>query len=697
MKTSSAFHTSTVRFSLFVAACLGTAVLAADNYVIFEDDFDSDSDGPAALCMLLELEAAGQCKIIACGTCELHEDSTATMAATLHYFGRGDIPLGSYRDDLRPYDPDTTQLYDPSLFCETMAADQFNYGHRRRHRRDYPDAVEVYVKALNALPDGAKAKLILGGAHNNLRALLEDYPDVVRHRVSELHFMGGMCHPDDPETKWNRDSNLWSTRFDTKYIAENWPREIPVYIADVYLGLQVPFCRPALRKQLSDLHPAKRIHLLYRLGWDVPHGNALDLMSVITAVRGFTNLNGVDLILQRGTLEVNGQAGKDWGKHRFISSPDGPHTLLRRPLAGATAEKLADYIDDILLLRGGDAGDGVFRDEFVAERGSNKSETLQTRRGWIKAGDADSSTLIDASGPLHDEIARHVQFNGNSGTSPFNVQVKDFGSRDIRVRARVMVTQSDGYVGLCVRSDAADNARGLNLRIQPGRPGLRLYENDTSIATQTRTIGSATNWKLNQWYVIELEVQGTSLVGRLYDDDTEAKVVEEVQATLDSVAQRTFAGLIARDTHERADWFQSGVRQPRFRTRRPVTTSIGYPHRPIRFAILPRVRIIPEIGRHLADDSSHRQPYVSTDRPSFPGHLPGAGEALTLLEREGLVEFDRRGTARVCEFDLEDVRELFQAIRSGLPEEAGALARQHTTYWLSEFSQSQAFVRQSEE
>ena len=172
-------------------------------------------------------------------------------------------------------------------------------------------------------------------------------------------------------------------------------------------------------------------------------------------------------------------------------------------------------------------------------------------------------------------------------------------------------------------------------------------------------------------------------------------------------------------------------------------------------------------------------------------------EALRLLEREGLVEFDRRGTARVCEFDLEDVRELglmrmvlepaasrlaaerrpeagldaieenlralkrvsrlddvtrldldfhrllfvaagnkrlrlawenllsqfslvmrrfhesleqrvqtskvrdltirahtelFQAIRSGLPEEAEALARQHTTYWLSEFSLSKALA-----
>jgi DNA-binding GntR family transcriptional regulator len=177
-------------------------------------------------------------------------------------------------------------------------------------------------------------------------------------------------------------------------------------------------------------------------------------------------------------------------------------------------------------------------------------------------------------------------------------------------------------------------------------------------------------------------------------------------------------------------------------------------------------------------------------------------EALTLLEREGLVEFDRRGTARVCNFDLEDVRELglmrmvlepaasrlaaerrpeaglevivenlhalkavsrledvtrldldfhrlifaaagnkrlmrvwenllsqfslvmrlfheslerrvqtsnvrdmtirahtelLQAIRSGLPEEAEALTRQHTTYWLLEFSQSRAFAPQLKE
>jgi sialidase-1 len=558
---------SVVRYAAFFLPLLLFATLAwlptaaADvPYVIFEDDYDSDSDGPAALCMLLELEAAGECQIIACGTCELHEDSTATVAATLHYFGRGDIPLGSYRDDLRPYDPETTQLYDESMFCEFIAADEFNYGHTRRHRRDYPDAVEVYAAALNALPPGAKAKLILGGAHNNLRALLQDYPDLVRTRVSELHFMGGMIPPDAPEEQWHVDSNLRSTRIDTKYIAENWPPEIPVYIADTYLGLKVPFCRPEVRAQLSDLHPANRIHLLFRLGRQAPHGNALDLMSVLTAVRGLKNLNGVDLIEHRGTLQVNGQRGKDWGKHRFIASPDGPHTLLRRPPDDATAGKLADLIDQILLLRGGDAGDGVDRDEFVAERGNNRSETLQTHRGWIAAGAADSATLIDATGPLYDSAARYVQFNGNSSTAPYNVQVRDFGLKDVRVRARVMVTHPDGYAGLCVRSDAGENALGLNLRIQPGVRGLRLYDNDQPLR-HTPFQEPAHEFALNTWYTLDLQVHGDRLIGRLCSDENGRTVLEQIQVTLPSVGDRRHAGLIARGNGERASWFQQGVRQ----------------------------------------------------------------------------------------------------------------------------------------
>ncbi len=536
-------------------------------YVIFEDDFDSDSDGPAALCMLLELEAAGECKIIACGTSELHEDSTSTMAATLHYFGRGDIPLGSYRDDLWHYDPATTQLYDESLFCQYMAADTFNYGHTRRHRREYPDAIEVYAKALNALPPGAKARIIIAGGQTNLRTFLEQHPQLVRDRVSELHFMGGRCNPNEPETQWQRDSNISNTDpFAVKYIVENWPTGIPVYIVDSYLGYGVHSCRTDLREKLSDLHPAKRIFLLHRQPIDRPVAAALDLMSVITAVRGFTNINGADITKVRGTLEINDDSiSSYYGYHRFISSPDGPHTLLRRVRDTETAEKLADYIDDILLLRGGDAGDGVFRDDFVVPV-TVPSETLQ-RRGWTKAGAANSDTLIETGeyqqySDRYFEASQYVQFNGNSSTAPYNVQVKDFGSKDLRVRARVMVTQPDGYVGLCVRSDGGGaDALGLNLRIQPGSRGLRLYNNDSPMA-QTRTLEPAHEFAVNTWYTLDLQVKGDLLIGRLCWDYNGQTLFEQVEAKLPGIDDRRWAGLIARDKGERASWFQKGVRQP---------------------------------------------------------------------------------------------------------------------------------------
>ncbi|MFW6171137.1 MAG: hypothetical protein ACODAD_11650 [Planctomycetota bacterium] len=49
-------------------------------------------------------------------------------------------------------------------------------------------------------------------------------------------------------------------------------------------------------------------------------------------------------------------------------------------------------------------------------------------------------------------------------------------------------------------------------------------------------------------------------------------------------------------------------------------------------------------------------------------------------------------TSKVRDLNIRAHTELFEAIRSRLPEEAEALARLHTTYWLSEFSRSKAFA-----
>jgi len=54
-------------------------------------------------------------------------------------------------------------------------------------------------------------------------------------------------------------------------------------------------------------------------------------------------------------------------------------------------------------------------------------------------------------------------------------------------------------------------------------------------------------------------------------------------------------------------------------------------------------------------------------------------------------------TSSVRELTIRVHTELLQAIRSGLPEQADALARQHTTYWLAEFGQSKAFTPQPKE
>lgn len=185
------------------------------------------------------------------------------------------------------------------------------------------------------------------------------------------------------------------------------------------------------------------------------------------------------------------------------------------------------------------------------------SETLQHRHGWIKAGAADSNTVIETGeyrrySDRYYAESQFVQFNGNTSTAPYNVQVKDFGSKNLRVRARVMVPHPEGYIGLCVRSDAGKEAQGLNLRIRAGSPGLQLFLNDSPLA-QTRSHGPATPFALDNWFTLDLEVDGLRLAGRLYDDQDGRTLLEQVEFALPANAGHSHAGILARDKGERAD------------------------------------------------------------------------------------------------------------------------------------------------
>jgi hypothetical protein len=110
-----------------------------------------------------------------------------------------------------------------------------------------------------------------------------------------------------------------------------------------------------------------------------------------------------------------------------------------------------------------------------------------------------------------------------------------------------------GSLGLQVR------CRELAERDPNCSRGLRLYDNDSPLA-QTRTQGTATAFAIDRWYTLDLQVAGDRLVGRLYDDYDNRKLLEQVEFTLHGVDDHHHAGMIARDKGERTDWFQAGVR-----------------------------------------------------------------------------------------------------------------------------------------
>lgn len=80
--------------------------------------------------------------------------------------------------------------------------------------------------------------------------------------------------------------------------------------------------------------------------------------------------------------------------------------------------------------------------------------------------------------------------------------------------------------------------------------------------------------------------------------------------------------------------------------------------------VLPRTTVTASAIDHLREEIIADRLRAGEPLPEAKvGELLGVSrapvrEALTLLEREGLVTFDRRGTARVCDFGPDDVREL---------------------------------------
>ena len=235
-----------------------TAAIAAQGgpKIIFDTDMVSDYDDVGAIAALHAMADAGQCEILAMGSCSRGNSSVAAVEIFNAFYGRPDIPVGCSKDIGVVVVPQGHNPKGHQKYVDLAAA----YPEWVKHANsdDAPDATDVYRKALAAAPD--RSVIICSvGFLTNMRRLLESKPDahskldgraLVAKKVQCWYLMG--CrHPDQKE--YNIVGDVASARI----AIEKWPTPIIFsdwnYGTDVYSGRRVAETEYAFRNPVKDI------------------------------------------------------------------------------------------------------------------------------------------------------------------------------------------------------------------------------------------------------------------------------------------------------------------------------------------------------------------------------------------------------------------------------------------------------------
>ena len=172
--------------------------------VIYETDMCLDVDDVGALAVLHGLQNEGKVNLLAVCFNEVHPFGAAAIDAINTWYGRGDIPVGVYKDTL--YKPDN------SWYLEGVA----KFPHTLDNERA-ASALDTYRQVLADQPDNS-VTIVSVGFLNNLYDLIKD-PEgyaLVEKKVKLLVAMGGL----------NNDGFNFSRHGlvdQTQYVIENWP------------------------------------------------------------------------------------------------------------------------------------------------------------------------------------------------------------------------------------------------------------------------------------------------------------------------------------------------------------------------------------------------------------------------------------------------------------------------------------------
>ncbi|HEV8379074.1 MAG TPA: hypothetical protein VGP99_09505, partial [Tepidisphaeraceae bacterium] len=188
--------------------------------VIFDTDMDGDNDDVAAAAILHALADEGRVQILAMGVVSRCPHTPACLDAINTYYGRGSIPIGSYKGSA------LAEVGSP--YARTVAERCANdVGLAQR----VPNVLEVYRRTLASQADGA-VTMIAVGQMNNLVDLMASAPDevspltgleLVRRKVATLFVMGPYFNE---RKEFQRAYNFTTSPKAARELVENWPTKI---------------------------------------------------------------------------------------------------------------------------------------------------------------------------------------------------------------------------------------------------------------------------------------------------------------------------------------------------------------------------------------------------------------------------------------------------------------------------------------
>lgn len=293
--------------------------------ILLDTDIESDVDDVGALAILHALADLGEAEILAVVVCAGNPWSPLCADRLNHYFGRGELPVGTVRG--------------PCVSRESKYTRQIaeEFPGRLTSPDGVPDALTVYRRTLAAQPDGS-AVVVSIGYLTNLRNLLASGPDefsdlggidLVARKVRLWVCMGGQFPS-------GREYNIYMDTEAARQTLAEWPTKI------VFSGWEAGLGETGAR--LRELPPTSPVRRAYELYGRIPH-KSWDLMTTLYAVRGIgrDRSGGYWDLSPRGRMPLADDGSNTWqddpaGNQRYQLCPDEPGMA-----------KLVAEIDDLLM------------------------------------------------------------------------------------------------------------------------------------------------------------------------------------------------------------------------------------------------------------------------------------------------------------------------------------------------------------